>query len=86
MTNTVAIIKPLTEFDKYNAFLKEALNRCVYLTTPYDRQTDVDITPEELEKFCDAASALGLPVIYIAEGYYAGYPNFDILNEVESYR
>lgn len=86
MNNVVVVQQQMSEFDKYNAFLKEALDRCANLTTPYDRPTKVLVTPEELEKFCDAAANLGLPVIYIAEGYYAGYPNFDTLHEMESYR
>jgi len=91
MENSVVVSNQISEFDKYNAFLKEALYRCANLTTPYDRPTEVPITANELEKFCDAAVALGLPVIFVAEddkgiGYYAGYPNFDVLNELESYR
>lgn len=81
-----------SEFDKYNAFLKEALERCANLRTPYDRNSDLPLTPDELEKFCDAASNLGLPVIYIGYtvddngGFYAAYPNFDMLNEIEKDR
>lgn len=81
-----------SEFDKYNAFLKEALERCANLRTPYDRATEVPINPQELEKFCDAAASLGLPIIYIGyveedeKGYYAAYPNFDMLNDIEKDR
>jgi len=87
-----SITKNSSEFDKYNAFLKEALQRCANLETPYDRVTEVPITPEELEKFCDAAAELGLPVTYVGyntddtTGFYAGYPTWDMLNEVESCR
>ena len=79
-----------SEFDKYNAFLKEALERCANLKTPYDRVTELPLTWEELDKFCDSARSLGLPVIYIAasedRGYYVAYPTFEMLKEKEKYR
>ena len=85
------ITETSSEFDKYNSFLKEALERCANLQTPYDRSTEVPINPQELEKFCDAAASLGLPIIYIGyvedeRGYYAAYPTWDMLKEKESYR
>ena len=88
--------KPLTanssEFEKYNAFLAEALERCANVRTPYDRDSELPLTPEELEKLCYAAANLGLPVTYIGYtvednvGSYAAYPNWDMLYEVEKER
>ena len=96
LSNTlICLTKPkdngMTEFEKYNAFLAEALERCANVRTPYDRPSKVPINTEELEKFCAAAARLGLPVIYVGKtiednGYYAAYPTWDMLNEMESER
>lgn len=90
--NVVSYVDPInSEFDKYNAFLKEALSRCADLKEPYDRPTDLPLTPKEVEKFCDAAAHLGLPVIYVGNyndsiPYYAAYPTFNMLQEIEKNR
>jgi len=82
-----------SEYDKYNAFLKEALARCANVTTPYDRESKLPLTPTELEKFCDSVAELGLPVVYIGycpgyaySGNYAAYSSIEMLNKCEEGR
>ncbi len=89
-TNTDCAVSALTihssEYDKYNAFLIEVLQRCSDPTLPYDKKTKLPLTYTEVEKFCNSASKLGLPLIYITEGYYAVYSTFDELNKCEQRR
>ncbi len=75
-----------TEYDKYNTFLKEVLQRCYNPTQPYDKKTKLPLTYTELEKFCSSAAELGLPLVYITERYYAVYSSFDELNKYEQRR
>jgi hypothetical protein len=91
--NVSVITVQSSEYDKYNAFLKEALVRCANVTTPYDRESKLPLTPAELEKFCDSAVELGLPVIYIGyfpgisySGSYAAYSSTEMLNKCEEGR
>lgn len=85
--DTLVITSQSSKYDKYNAFLRETISRCADLRKPYDRKSELAISNEEVEEFCESASSLlGLPVIYITEGYYAAYPTFEMLQEKENER